>query len=176
MVAIFWKVTFTDQYTWMDSPDFTNQILPWYQFQASEWHNGQFPLWDPHEWGGQSLPGQMITGAMYPLNWIVYALPLHNGWIRQEVIHWYYVAIHYMAALFCFYLLRDLKRSFAASIFGAAAFATGGFFLDIGWPQMLNGAVWAPLVFLFLLRSVGIIRYLSLSVWRLPACGFTIWS
>src|SRR5579864_699534 len=154
MICLFWKLTLTRQYTWLDSTDFANQVLPWYQFQASAWHSGQFPLWDPHEWGGQSLIGQVITGAAYPLNWILFLLPLKHGWINLTFLNWYFVAIHYMGALFCFLLLRDLKRSFAASLLGSVAFATAGYFVYVDWPQMLNGAVWAPLVLLFFLRTL----------------------
>src|SRR5712664_1283094 len=78
--GIFWKLTLTNQYTWLDEPDFVNQVLPWYQFEAGEWHQGRFPLWDPYHWGGQSLIGQGQPGAAYAPNWILFLLPLRNGW------------------------------------------------------------------------------------------------
>src|SRR5205085_53709 len=84
------------------------QVLPWYQFEAGEWHQGRFPLWDPHHWGGQSLIGQALPGAAYPLNWILFLLPLRKGWIRQPYLHWYFVLIHYMGALFCYWRCLDL--------------------------------------------------------------------
>src|SRR5437667_5625755 len=43
-VCFFWKLLLTNQYTWLDSPDTANQVLPWLQFQAGEWHQGRFPL------------------------------------------------------------------------------------------------------------------------------------
>ncbi len=155
MVAgIFWKLALTSQYTWVNSPDIANQVLPWYQFQAGVWHKGGFPLWDPHVWGGQTMIGQMITGAASPLNWILFLMPLHRGWIILELVNWYWVMIHYMAALFCFFLLRDLKRGFAASLLGSVAFAAGGYMATMAFPQMQTGAVWTPLVFLFALRAM----------------------
>jgi hypothetical protein len=153
-VGFFWKLVLTDQYTWLESPDIAYQVLPWYQFQAAEWHRGQFPLWDPNHWGGQSLIGQAQPGAAYPPNWILFLLPLRNGWMRQAYLHWYFVLIHFMAALFCYWLCRDLKRSRAASVAAGATFALGGYVGVTDWPQMLNGAVWTPLVFLFLLRAI----------------------
>jgi hypothetical protein len=48
VVSLFWKITLTNQYTWMDHPDMVSQVLPWFQFQAREWHGGHVPLWDPH--------------------------------------------------------------------------------------------------------------------------------
>jgi hypothetical protein len=152
-VGFFWKLVLTDQYTWLDSPDLTNQVLPWLQFQAGEWRQGRLPLWDPHLWAGQPLIGQAQPGAAYPLNWILFLLPLRNGWMRGLWLNWYFVFIHYMAALFCYWLCRDLGRSRPASIAAGVSFGLGGYVGTTDWPQMLNGAVWAPLVFLFLLRA-----------------------
>ena len=153
MVGFYWKITLTRQYTWLDSPDLAYQVLPWFQFQAQEWHRGHFPMWDPYEWGGQSLIGQAQPGAAYPPNWILFLLPLKDGRIRLGYLHWYYVLIHYMGALFCYLLCRDLKRSTGASLLAGAAFGLAGWMGSVEWPQMVNGAVWAPLVFLFLLRA-----------------------
>jgi hypothetical protein len=153
-ISIFWKLTLTNHYTWLDHPDIINQVLPWYQFEATEWHQGRFPLWDPHHWGGQSLIGQGQPGVAYPFNWILFLLPLRDGRIPYFHLHWYFVLLHYMGALFCYWLCRDLKRSRTASVIAGAAFGLSGYCGAIGWPQMLNGAVWAPLVFLFFLRAM----------------------
>ncbi len=157
-VGFFWKLVLTDQYTWLDSPDLTNQVLPWLQFQAGEWHQGRVPLWDPHLWAGQPLMGQAQPGAAYPPNWILFLLPLRNGWMQGLWLNWYFVFVHYMAALFCYWLCRDLGRSRPASIAAGVSFGLGGYIGTTDWPQMLNGAVWAPLVFLFLLRAARGVR------------------
>ena len=114
------------------------------------------------------MVGQIITGAAYPLNWILFLMPLQRGWIMLDLVNWYWVVIHYMAALFCFFLLRDLKRGFAASLLGSVAFAAGGYLATIAFPQMQNGAVWTPLVFLFALRD-NLIRPMIDGVKRAPA-------
>ena len=153
-VCYFWKLLLTNQYTWLENPDLANQVLPWYQLQAGEWHRGRFPLWDPYLWGGQPLIGQAQPGAAYPPNWLLFLAPLQNGWIRQSFLHWYFMLIHFQAALFCYWLCRDLKRSRAASLLAGLTFGLGGFVGTSLWPQMLNGAVWAPLVLLFFLRAM----------------------
>lgn len=153
-VCVFWKMLLTDQYTWLNSPDFAYQVAPWLQFQAAQWHQGHpFPLWDPHHLAGQSLIGQMQPGVLYPLNWLLFLTPLSNGVLQQVWLHWYYAAIHMMAALFSYALCRDLGCSRTASVLGGAAFAFGGYVGSTGWPQMLNGAVWAPLILLFTFRA-----------------------
>jgi hypothetical protein len=153
-VLFYWKITLTNQYTWLDSPDYVEQVLPWYQFQAGEVHHGRFPLWNPNEWGGHSLIGQAQPGTAFPLNWILFALPFKNGHVRLEFVHWYYVLLHYLGALFCFLLCRDLRMSRVAALAGGTIFGFGGWMATTDWPQMLAGAMWAPLVFLFLLRAI----------------------
>ncbi len=153
-VGFFWKIVLTNQYTWLEGPDLAHQVLPWFQMQAGEWHRGRVPLWDPYLWGGQSLIGQAQPGVAYPLNWLLFLAPLRQGWIRESYLHWYFVLIHFMAALFGYLLCRDLKRSQVASIVGGCVFALGGWVGVTDWPQMLNSAVWAPLVLLFMLRSL----------------------
>jgi len=154
VILFYWKITLSNQYTWLESPDFAYQVLPWYQFQAGEWHQHKFPLWDPYLWGGQPLLGQGLAGAAYPPNWILFAFPLRNGWIRESVLHWYYVLTHFLAALFCYWLCRDLGRSRGAALLAGLGFSLCGWMAATDWPQMLNGALWTPLVFLFLLRTL----------------------
>jgi hypothetical protein len=64
VTLFYWKLTLSDQYSWMESPDYAYQVLPWYQFQAGEWHAGRIPLWDPYAWSGQSLIGQAAGSGL----------------------------------------------------------------------------------------------------------------
>jgi len=153
IAGFYWKLTLTSQYEWMAGPDIAEQVLPWFEEQAREIHHGRLPLWDPYLWSGQPLSGNGQPGTAYPLNWILFALPLQNGHIAPGVLAWYYVAIHLMAAAFAYLFCRDLRRSRTASFAGGLTFSLSGFLGDTDWPQMMNGAVWAPLVFLFQLRG-----------------------
>ena len=155
IVALFyWRITLTSQYEWMWSPDLAQQVLPWFQTQALQWHRHAFPMWDPYLWNGQPLFGQAQPGAAYPLNWLMFWMPLDSaGHIRPTVLAWYFAAIHFMAAVFCYRLCRDLGRSFTASVFAAMIFTFAGYIGSTDWPQMLNGTVWMPLVFLYQLRA-----------------------
>jgi hypothetical protein len=158
MVAIvagfYWKLTLTRQFEWTWGPDLAQQVLPWFLVQARALHQGAFALWDPYTWGGQPLLGQAQPGTAYPLNWLLFAVPLgHDGFIRTWALTWYFVAIRFMAMAFCYLLCRDLGRSPIASLVAGAVFALGGYIGNTSWPQMVNGALWLPLVFLFLLRA-----------------------
>jgi hypothetical protein len=155
IVALFyWRLTLTDQYDWMWSPDLAGQVLPWFQAQALQWHRHGFPMWDQYMWNGQPLLGQAQPGAAYPLNWLMFLMPLDAaGHLRSGVLAWYFIAMHFMAAAFCYRLCRDLGRSFAASIFAGMIFTFAGYVGNTDWPQMVNGAVWMPMIFLYVLRA-----------------------
>jgi hypothetical protein len=153
IVVLFnWKLTLTRQFTWLEHPDGVNQVMPWFQFQAIEWHSFRIPAWDPYEWIGQPLFGQGQPGAAYPFNWLLFLMPMSMAHIAMAALNWYMVLIRYAGALACYALCRDLRCSRAGSVLGASVFALGGFVANTGWPQWVNGAVWAPLAFLFLLR------------------------
>ncbi len=138
----------------METPDLAYQVLPWYQFQARAWHEGVFPLWDPHQWSGQPVIGQMQPGGAFPLNWPLFLAPLKNGHLRRDYLHYHFVVMHLLAALFMYAFCRRLESSRYASILAGCAFSFGGYLGTTAWPQMLNGALWIPLVFLFLHRAV----------------------
>lgn len=152
--GFFWKLTLTNQYTAWNGPDTAQQVLPWYAFEASQLRHSHLPLWDPHDWGGQSLIGQGQPGVCFPLNWLLFATGFGNR-SYTHVVHatgLYMFAIHYLGALFMYLLARDLKRSRFASLVAGLAFTTAAYMGSIIWPQKLNGAIWAPLIFLFFLR------------------------
>ena len=152
LIGFHWRLTLTRTHTWLDNPDLAYQAMPWFQFQAAEIHQGRVPLWDPNHWGGQTLIGQVQPGTAYPLNWILFALPLRDGRIRLAFLDCYFLLIHFMGALFAYWLCRDLRRSRTASLLSGACFALGGLLGNALWPGVINGVVWTPLVFLFLLR------------------------
>ena len=163
-IGFFWKLVLTTQYSWIESPDIANQVVPWLNYQAMQFHAHRLPLWDPFLFGGQSLIGQGQPGAAYPLNWILFAMPLDQGHINLDILNWYFVAIHYLAALFCYFLCRDMGRGRTAAVLGGAAFGLGGYVLFTDWPQMINGAIWGPLVFLFLFRAARGVRPMANAV------------
>jgi hypothetical protein len=152
--AFYWKLTLSQQFTFLETPDLAFQVLPWFQLQARAWHHGVFPLWDPFQWCGQPLLGEMQPGAAFPLNWLLFLAPLKNGFINIVWVHRHYVLMHWLAALFMFALCRQLGSSRFASIVAGAAFSFGGYLSTTAWPQMVNGALWIPLIFLFLHRMV----------------------
>ena len=152
--GFYWKVTISRDYTWLEGPDLAIQVRPWLDYQAREFHAGRFPLWDAYEWGGQPLAGQVQPGILNPLNWLLFAMPLDRGHIPIPTLHWYWVLIHWLGAVFCYALCRDLHAGTWPSLLGACVFALTGFVGHTDWPQILMSAIWIPLVLLFFGRVV----------------------
>ncbi len=175
-IAVFWKLTLTTLYTWMNNPDIGNQVLPWFMEQANQLRHGGFPLWDMHHWGGQSLIGQDQPGVLYPLNWILWLTAFSRDHMIVLLANWYIVLIRFFGALFGYLLARDLKLGRFASLCSGAAFALTGFMATTDWPQMINGGIWFPLVVLFSLRALN--RRRPLFHMAVAGClsGFSFWS
>ena len=154
VIAVFWKLALTKQYTFLAAPDQANQIMPWLGAQVAAIRHWSVLLWTPYEWFGQSLIGQVQPGVTSPFNCLLALAPLHDGQIQTFYVHLWFVAIHCVAGLFAYWLFVDLDCARGPAVLGGIFYATGGFCGNTEWPQQLAPAIWAPLVFLFLLRSL----------------------
>jgi hypothetical protein len=152
-VVFYWKFLFTTQYTWLYSPDTANWAVPLLQFEARQWRQLHMPLWDPHQWCGQPLLAQM-NGAAYPPVWPFLWFAGRHARISRGDLHAYFVLAHILAALAAYALCRTLGRSRRASLAAACMYSLGAFLVNQDWPPMINFLLWAPLVFLFLVRAV----------------------
>ena len=152
--GFYWKLTISREWTFLEGPDLANVVRPWLDFEAREFHAGRLPLWDPYEWGGHTLIGQVQPGITNPLNWVLFAMPLRDGHIPVSTLHWYWVLIHWLGAVFCYALCRDLGAGHTASLLGGCIFALAGFVGHTDWPQILMSSIWVPLVLLFFARVV----------------------
>ena len=164
---MFWRLIFTRQYTWLNSPDVAGLVLPWFQMQAASLHHWSLTLWDPYQWCGNPIAAEGQAGVLYPLNWLLWAMPLHRSWLRHVYLNWYFVLIHFQAALFAYWLCRDQGRSRAASILGGIAFAFGPLFGTNAWPAALSAMAWAPLQLMFFFRAMRNER----ALFSAAACG-----
>lgn len=150
--GFYWKLTLTHQWTYLEGSDLAVQVRPWLDLAAREVHAGRIPLWDPYEWAGQTLIGQVQPGVANPLNWILFLMPLRDAHIPMQTLHWYWVLIHWLGAVFLWALCRDLGAGFVPALLGGCVFALTGFLGHADWPQILFGAIWVPVVLLFFLR------------------------
>jgi hypothetical protein len=90
---------------------------------------------------------------VFPLNLLFYLMPLQDGYVRLDFLNWYYVAVHFLAAWFAYGFCRELGPGILASVIGGCAFSFGGFLGTAPWLDVFNGAIWTPLVLLYLFRA-----------------------
>ena len=53
---------------------------PWAVVAREQILSGQLPLWNPFEWGGTTLVGNMQSALFFPLSWLLVLLPFGYGW------------------------------------------------------------------------------------------------
>ena len=173
VVTVFFKLVLTRQFTFLEAGDGAYQVLPWLQLQVSAIRQGSVVLWDPYEWFGQSLIGQLQPAIASPFTFLLALAPLHDGHLNVFYVHIWFVLIHCVAALFAYGLFLDLGCGRAAAAIGGLFYATAAYCGNTEWPQLLAAAIWAPLVFLFLLRSLRGRRPRKSAAWAGVALGFS---
>jgi hypothetical protein len=115
--------------------------------------SGSFPIWDPFIFAGRSFPGEMQTGAFYPLNWLLALSPLNrHDLLSPQLYNYFYVFSHFLAGVFMFRLVRSLELGSLPAFVAAACFSFAGFVGNADWPHMLGSSIWLPLILLFLIR------------------------
>src|SRR5689334_18877645 len=93
VVTVFWKLALTKQYTFLASPDLANQVMPWLQAQVYAIRHWYVMLWDPYEWFGQSLIGQVQPGVTSPFTFLLALAPMRQGHIQMFYVHIWFVLI-----------------------------------------------------------------------------------
>jgi hypothetical protein len=154
VITVFWKLTLTRQYTFLDNPDLANMVVPRLEPVIYAIRHGSLLLWNPYEYFGQPSIGQVQPGVTSPFTFLLALAPLHNGHVQFFYIQLWFVLIHCMAGVFAWLLFRDLNCSAGPAVIGGILYATMGYYGNTDWPNNLQPAIMAPLVFLFLLRSL----------------------
>lgn len=129
------------------STDLALQFIPWRQFGFEQIRAGNFPLWNPHIFGGTPYFAGFQSALLYPPNWLHLILP------AGVAINWI-IAIHvfcagYFTCLWC----RRRDISIGGSILAGMMFMfCGPYFMHIyaGHLPHLAAMVWAPLILLSL--------------------------
>ena len=156
VVLFYSSIVFTGQFSVLVDYERANQAYAWYHFAASTIQQGVLPLWDPYTHSGRSFVGEMQTGLFYPLKLPLYLWPFdQSGLLSARTFHHFYVFAHLLAAVFMFLLAQELKLNCFAAFVAALCFSLGGFVGQVGWPDMLDTAIWLPLILLFLIRALS---------------------
>ena len=129
--------------------DITQSYIPWSEIVRRIIAGGEFPHWQRFLSAGQPLAPNPQYQLFYPGTWLIF-LPWFPWGLQLEIV------LH-LALLTCstFALLRELRCSRAAAIFGAISLGIGGAALSLSslLPSLTTFAWW-PLVVLLVRRVV----------------------
>jgi hypothetical protein len=154
IVVFYSPILFTSQFSILTGFDSAAMDYSWFNYISSSLKHGHFPLWDPYSQGGRSFVGESATGGFSPLRLMSVWLLTKNGIVSPRSMNLVYVFLHALAAILMFALARTFGVSRFAALFAGFLFSVAGFTGRIGWFDMLEAAVWLPLIFLFQLKAL----------------------
>jgi len=155
IVLFHWKILLTHQFSILLGFEGANLDYARCHFAAATIQQGILPLWDPYTHSGRNFLGELQTGFFYPLKLLLYLWPLNRfGVLSPQLFQDFFVLAHLLAAGFMFLLARELGLKCFPALVAALCFSLGGFVGKVGWPHMLDSAIWLPLIFLFLIRAL----------------------
>src|ERR1700722_10551142 len=128
VMAGFWKLPLTKQYSFLDSPDLANMVVPRLQATVYALRHWSILLWTPYEFFGQPPIGQVEPAILSPLTFLLALAPMHEGHVQFFYIQLWFVLIHCLAGLFAWRFFRELDCSAGPAVIGGVLFATMGFF------------------------------------------------
>lgn len=112
--------------------------------------SGTLPLWTPYIYGGFPLFADGESGALYPVNLVLLLLMPPEG-----ALLWLGPVRLAMASFFMFLFVRSIGLGRLGALVAGLVFAFGGFTIaQLHHVNLSNGAVWLPLILLFVERTV----------------------
>lgn len=125
--------------------DPVRQQYVWKKAAIDQEKRFKLPAWNPYSLSGSPLLANFQTGAFYPLNIVFFVLSFPIAWSMFIFLQ------IFLGGLFMFLYLRNQNLDDRASLFGSIAFCLSGFFIAwLEWGNILNTAIWLPLILLSL--------------------------
>lgn len=131
--------------------DFNSFYYPLSAFAAGQVQAGHFPLWNPYLYAGTPFAADYQTGALYPLNLLVWSVarPFTYGVFEALVI--FHV---WWASVTAYGFARAVGMGRAGALVAGVVFAYGGFMIaQIGHAPMIAVASWLPAALAALYRG-----------------------
>jgi hypothetical protein len=137
-------------------------------YDIQEWHypqlaflghalaRGDFPLWNPHIYGGMSFVGEINAALFYPVNLVVLWIGglVYDG-IPYRLIE-FYLALHYfLAGWGAYWLSRTFQVSIPGAVITAVIYMCGPYLASQAQHLgLVMGAAWTPFVLVAARRSI----------------------
>jgi len=123
--------------------DVSHFYTPLYEYVAERTNNQWLPLWNPLAQTGVPLLGETTTAVLYPVRYLVYALPL----AAETAMAWYVTVHLILAFLSATAAARWAGAAKGTAPLGGLIYALSGSVLFLYTnPPFFVGAAWLPLV------------------------------
>lgn len=112
---------------------------------------GAIPFWNPYQFSGTPLIGNIQASLFYPLGFLFYLMPSDQACGYTVVIHCL------LSSVFMYSFMRAFSVSRGGSLLSAFVFTFNGFFMGhlyAGHLTFIQAYIWIPLVFRYLYRFV----------------------
>lgn len=119
------------------------QQIPWRKLAVDDLKKGMLPLWNPYNFSGTSLLGNIQAGVWYPLNIFFFILPFPIAWTALII------AQPLLAMILLYAYLRHKKLPPEVAIFAGVVWGFCGFSIAwLTWGTIVQTVLWIPLIFL----------------------------
>lgn len=123
--------------------DPVRQQYPWRNLSIDSYKDLEIPTWNPYSFSGTPNLANFQSAVFYPLNILLFVLSFEFGWTFLIMLQ------PFLAGIFLYFYLRNLKLDEYSSFLGGVIFAFSGFFATwLEWGTILHTALWLPLILL----------------------------
>lgn len=128
--------------------DVVRMFFPWKHFSVEMIKRGELPFWNPYNFSGNPHLANLQTGIFYPFNIIFLLFPFNFAWLIFIILQ------PFLACLFTYLFLREIRVSRVGSVFAGMAFAYSLYFtVWLEWGNIGHAILWLPLA-LFLIEKI----------------------
>lgn len=121
--------------------DPVRQQIPWRKSAIDQWKDGVLPTWNPYNFSGASLIGNIQAGVFYPLNIVFFLFSFSVAWTILIMLE------PLLAGLFLYMYLRHKRLSIGACLLGAISWSFSGFSIAwLTWGTIVHVTLWLPLI------------------------------
>jgi hypothetical protein len=130
--------------------DFFSYYRPNAEYAFTRLHQGEMPLWNPHQGLGQPFLATLQTGVLYPPNWLHLALPPQRAFAWLACLH------IVLATLLAGALASSLGAGAVGSVAAGLLYASSVQIWSSAFtPPTLYTAAWAPGVLFAVERAIA---------------------
>jgi hypothetical protein len=145
---LFFYDLFGERYL-LTERDLSPYFIPPRFFWVESLKQGDFPLWNPYQFSGHPFIANPQNAVLYPFNGLFFLFPFDIAFNAIIILHFF------LAGLFTYLFMRDLKVGSAGSLISGLIWILGGYLLSVhSLLTILLSVVWTPLVMLFFRRAM----------------------